>query len=87
MNRHLRPYVWTLLILWVLPAAAFTVGYYYLPYNIGTLWDPANRLFLVAAFLGLPFLVGVGVIAVICIAIWQAKHRKRDRPSASARSG
>ena len=79
MNRRLQPYVWTLLILWVLPAAAFTVGYYYLPQNIGAFWEPANRLFLVAAFLVVPFLVGVGVIAVICIAIWQAKHRRKDK--------
>ena len=79
MNRRLRPYVWTLLILWVLPAVAFTVAYYSLPHSSGTFWDPADKLALVAAFLGIPILVGVGVIAVICIAIWQAKHHKRDK--------
>jgi hypothetical protein len=87
MNRRLRPYLWTLLILWVLPAAAFTAAYYAMPHKFGTLWDPADKLALVAAFLGIPLLLGVGVIAVICIAIWQAKHRKKDKSSASAGSG
>ena len=79
MNRRLRPYVWTLLILWVLPAAALTVAYYSLPHNSRTFWSPAEKLALVATFLGIPLLAGVGVIAVICIAIWQSRHRKRDK--------
>ena len=78
MNRRLRPYVWTLLFLWALPAAAVTVAYYAMPHKFGTFWDSADKVALVAAFLGIPLLLGVGVIAVICIAIWQAKHHKRD---------
>ena len=79
MNRRLRPYVWTLLILWVLPAAVVTVAYYSRPHDSGTFWNPTDKVALVAAFLGIPLLIGVGVIAVICIAIWQAKHHKKDK--------
>jgi hypothetical protein len=74
MNRRLRPYVWTLLLLWALPAAAVTVAYYAMPDKFGTLWDPADKLALVTAFLGIPLLLGIGVIAVICIALWQGKR-------------
>lgn len=84
ISRVARPYLWTLGVLWVLPAVAVAVGYLLLPEDppagrcegIGFGCVPApNDTLLLLAMLAAPFLVAAGFVAVVLILF--VSHRRR----------
>ncbi|HWM21255.1 MAG TPA: hypothetical protein VNO51_16295 [Ilumatobacteraceae bacterium] len=83
-RQALRPYIWALGLLWVVPAVVIAVGYLVLPKDVssgqcegigfGCELSPANYMLLMGA-LATPVLFSAGLIAVVVIAF-----RRRLRP-------
>ena len=86
--RQLKPYLWTLGILWVLPAVAVLVGYLTLDKDVppgscegigfGCTLSPADGLVLVAMVIGVPVLIPAGIIGVVVVAVVQSRRARRE---------
>lgn len=87
--RTLRPYLWALGLLWVLPAVLVAIGYAVLDKDVSC--DPstfgcmsqADGLLFFAFLIGAPILGGAGVLTVVAIAVVQSVRRIRQARSVS----
>ncbi len=94
---RLRPYLWVLGLLWVLPAALVGVAWLVLPQDLppgqcegigfGCTLSPADTAVLLAALAAGP-LLALGVVGVAVVALVQAVQARHDaRPSVASDAG
>jgi hypothetical protein len=86
MRRSVRPYLWVLGLLWVLPAVAVTVGYLLLPKDVagdqcqglgfGCTLAPADTLLLLGMFAA-PVLLLAGGLGCALVAVLRAVRDRR----------
>ena len=87
--RTLKPYLWTLGLLWVLPILAVVVGYLVLDHNVppdscegigfGCELSPADTMVLWAMIVGVPVLGTAGLVGIVTVAVVQGLRRRRER--------
>ena len=85
ITRRLRPYLWALGILWLLPAVAVLLGYLVLPKHnpsgqcegigFGCTLTPADTVVLLG-MLAAPVLLVAGLVAVIVISLVQSRRER-----------
>jgi hypothetical protein len=88
--RQLKPYLWTLFILWGLPILAVLVGYAVLDHDVppgscegigfGCTLSPADALIFWAMIVGVPVLVPAGAIGLVVVAVVQWARTRRSEP-------